>query len=69
MWPYFNGVLEDKFAKRSAWTSSRVLSILEMHRLIVTGLWGGATESARIRPSDGSSGSGAIFDGMSQSFL
>ena len=69
MWPSCNGVLQDKFANRSAWTSSRVLSTLAMHRLMVTELWDGATESARIRPSEGSSGSGATFDGIPQSFL
>ena len=43
------------------------LSTLEMHRLIEAGLCGGVTESARIRPREGSSGSMATFDVISQS--
>ena len=66
MWP-LNGVSHDMSAKRSAWTSAGVLSTLEMHRLMEAGLCGGATESARIRPREGSFGSMATFDGLSQS--
>ena len=70
MWPNsFNGELEDKLAKRSASASAGMLSTLEMHRVIVTGLCGGATESALIRPREGSSGSKAAFDGISQSLV
>ena len=65
-WPSFNGVSDDVSAKRSAWASSGVLSTLEMHRLMAAGLCGGGTESARIRPREGSSESMATFDGISQ---
>ena len=65
MWPSFNGVSHDMSAKTSARASAGVLSTLEMHRLMVAALCGGATESARIRPREGSSGSTATFDGIS----
>ena len=52
-------------AKRSAWASAGVSSTLEMHRLMEAALCGGATESAQIRPREGSSGSKATFDGIS----
>ena len=65
MWPSSNGVSHDMSAKRSASASAGVLSTLEIHRLIEAGLCGGVTESARIRPRQGSSGSIATFDGIS----
>ena len=68
MWPSLNGVSHDVSAKRSAWpgkANARFLSTLEMHRLIEAGLCGGAIESTRMRPRDGSSGSNATFDGIS----
>ena len=52
-------------AKRSPKESAGLLSTLEMHRLIEMGVCGGAIESARIRPREGSSGSVADFDGIS----
>ena len=52
-------------AKRSACQASAgFLSTLEMHRLMKVGVCSGAIESARIRPSEGSSGSMATFDGI-----
>ena len=65
IWPSFNGVSHDMSAKRLAW-SNEVLSTLETHRLMEVGVCGGATESARIRPREGSSGSKDTFDGISQ---
>ena len=66
MWPSSNGVLHNMSAKSSAWASSGFLSTLEMHRLMEAALCGGGTESARIRPREGSSGSMATFDGISE---
>ena len=54
-------------AKISELISPGFLSILEMHNLIDVGLCGGVIESARIRPMDGSSGSFATFDGITES--
>ena len=65
MWSSFKGVSHDMCAKRFAEAISGVLSSLEMHDLMVMGLWGGVTESTRIRPRAGSSGSNAAFDGFS----
>ena len=66
MWPSrFNGESQDKFAKRSASASACMFSTLEMHRVMVTGLCGGATESALIRPREGSTGSKATFGSIS----
>ena len=67
-WPPLNGVSHDVSAKRSAFQrNSGFPSTLEMHRLMEAELCGGVIESARIRPRDGSSGSKATFDGISQS--
>ena len=52
-------------AKRSALASAEFFSTLEMHRLMEAGQCGGATESARMRPREGSSGSKATFDDIS----
>ena len=52
-------------AKKSAWASIGVLSTLEMHRFMEARLCGGATESAQIRPREGTYGSMATFDGIS----
>ena len=65
MWSSFNGVSHDMSAKISALASSGFLSTLEMHRLMEAELCGGGTESARIRPREGSSGSMATFDVIS----
>ena len=65
MWPSFNGESHVESMKRWEWTSAGFPSTLEMHSLIEVGLWGGAIESARIRPRDGSSGSLAAFEGIS----
>ena len=66
---WLNGVsAHDASGKRSACpgqASAGFLSTLEMHRLIVAGLCGGAIESAHIRPREGSFGSNATFDGIS----
>ena len=65
-WPPFNGVSHDVSAKRSAFQRNAGFpSTFEMHRLMEAGVCGGAIESARIRPRDGSSGSKATFDGIS----
>ena len=56
MWPSVSGVSHDVSEKRSALTSAGILSTLEMHRFMEVGLCGGAIQSARIRPRDGSSG-------------
>ena len=66
-WPSVNGVSHDESAKRSKLTSSGYLSTLEMHRFMEVGLWGGAIESAAIRPMDGLFESLATFDGTSES--
>ena len=65
IWPSVNGVLHNMFAKRSA-CANWVLSTLEIRRMMEAGLCGGVTESARIRPREGSSGSIATSDGISQ---
>ena len=65
MWLSFNGVWQDMSAKRSEWASAGVPSTLAMHRLMEAGLCGGATESARIQPREGFSGSIATFEGTS----
>ena len=65
MSPSFNGVSHDVSAKRSACHEKAGFpSTLEMHRLMEVGVCGGATESDRIRPREGSSGSMATFDGI-----
>ena len=67
IWPSCNGESDDVSAKRSACqASSGFPSTLEMNRLMEVGLCGGAIESAWIRPRDGSSGSNATFDGISE---
>ena len=63
MLPSVNGESHDVSVKRSKLTSAGFLSTLEMHRFMEVGLCGGATQSARIRPREGSSGSTATFDG------
>ena len=67
MWRSASGVSHDVSAKRSKLTSAGFFSTLEMHRFMEVGLWGGEIESTRIRPMDGSSGSLATFDGISES--
>ena len=66
MWSSSNGVSHDMSAKTSAWASAGIPSTLEMHRLMEERLCGGATESARIRPREGFSGSKATFDDNSK---
>ena len=66
MCPSLNGMSHDVSAKRSAYQASAGFpSTLEMHRLMEVGLWGGATESTRIRPREGSPGLMATFDAIS----
>ena len=65
MWPSHNGASDDVSAKRSAKANAGFLSTLEMHLLMEVGQCGGVTESARIRPREGSSGSMATFDSIS----
>ena len=65
MWPSFNGISHNMSSKTLAW-SNEVPSTLEIHRLMEVGLCGGAIESARMRPREGSSGSMATFDGNSE---
>ena len=67
MWPSFSGLSHVVSAKRSELTNAGSPSTLEMRRLIEVGVCGGAIESPRIRPMDGSSGSIATFDGISES--
>ena len=65
MCPSLNRVSPDVSTKRSEYqTSAGFPSTLEMHRLMEAALCGGATESARIRPREGSFGSKATFDGV-----
>ena len=66
IWPSLNGASDDVFAKRLAKANAGFPSTLEMHRLMEVGLCGGATESTRIRPREGSSTSKATFDGISR---
>ena len=67
MWLSSNGVLQDASVKKSArQVNAKFLSTPEMHCLKEVRLRGGATERARIRPRDGSSGSKAAFDGNSE---
>ena len=56
IWPSVNGASHVVSAKRSELAIPGFLSTLEMHSLIDVGLCGGAIESARMRPMDGSSG-------------
>ena len=68
MSPSFNGVSDDVFAKKSVCNcqaSPGFSSTLKMHRLMEVRVCGGVTESTRIRPREGSSGSKATFDGIS----
>ena len=67
IWPSVNGESHDGSAKRSKLTSAGFLSTLEMHRFMEVGLWGGAIESAAMRPMDGLFRSIATFDGISES--
>ena len=66
MWPSFNGTSLEMSAKRLALASAGFCSTLEMRRFREATVWGGATESARIRPRHGSFSSKAALDGISE---
>jgi hypothetical protein len=65
IWPSVNGVSHDMFMKRSAHASLVFSSTLEMQSLILAGVCGAAIQSVEIRPSEGSSESNEVFDGVS----